>query len=35
MIASSDPARRDRVMKVVMAMRKPILTDLQRAYDGQ
>lgn len=35
MIASDDPARRDRVMKVVMAMRKPILADLQRAYDGQ
>ncbi|HSC19155.1 MAG TPA: VOC family protein [Rhizomicrobium sp.] len=35
MIASSDPARRDRVMKVVMEMRKPILADLQRAYDGR
>jgi predicted 3-demethylubiquinone-9 3-methyltransferase (glyoxalase superfamily) len=35
MIASDDPARRDRVMNVVMAMRKPILADLQRAYDGQ
>ena len=35
MISSSDPARRDRVMKVVMAMRKPVLADLQRAYDGQ
>jgi predicted 3-demethylubiquinone-9 3-methyltransferase (glyoxalase superfamily) len=34
MISSNDPARRDRVMKVVMAMRKPILADLQRAYDG-
>jgi predicted 3-demethylubiquinone-9 3-methyltransferase (glyoxalase superfamily) len=34
MIGSSDPARRDRVMKVVMAMRKPILADLQRAYEG-
>jgi predicted 3-demethylubiquinone-9 3-methyltransferase (glyoxalase superfamily) len=35
MIASDDPARRDRVMKVVMAMKKPILADLKRAYDGQ
>jgi predicted 3-demethylubiquinone-9 3-methyltransferase (glyoxalase superfamily) len=35
MISSSDPARRDRVMKVVMEMRKPILADLQRAYDGR
>ncbi|HEX3944718.1 MAG TPA: VOC family protein [Rhizomicrobium sp.] len=34
MISSSDPARRDRVMKVVMEMRKPILADLQRAYEG-
>jgi predicted 3-demethylubiquinone-9 3-methyltransferase (glyoxalase superfamily) len=34
MIGSSDPARRDRVMKVVMEMRKPILADLQRAYEG-
>jgi hypothetical protein len=34
MISSSDPARRDGVMKVVMAMKKPILADLQRAYDG-
>jgi predicted 3-demethylubiquinone-9 3-methyltransferase (glyoxalase superfamily) len=35
MISSSDPATRDRVMKVVMEMRKPILADLKRAYDGQ
>ncbi|HEY4112630.1 MAG TPA: VOC family protein [Rhizomicrobium sp.] len=35
MISSADPARRDRVMKVVMGMKKPILADLQRAYDGQ
>jgi len=35
MIESSDPARRDRVMKVVMGMRKPVLADLQRAYDGR
>jgi len=35
MIGSGDPARRDRVMKVVMAMRKPNLADLQRAYDGR
>lgn len=35
MIESSDPARRDRVMKVVMEMRKPILADLQRAYEGK
>jgi predicted 3-demethylubiquinone-9 3-methyltransferase (glyoxalase superfamily) len=34
MISSSDPATRDRVMKVVMAMTKPILADLKRAYDG-
>jgi predicted 3-demethylubiquinone-9 3-methyltransferase (glyoxalase superfamily) len=34
MIGSNDPARRDRVMKVVMAMTKPILADLKRAYDG-
>jgi len=34
MIGSSDPARRDRVMKVVMEMRKPILADLQRAYES-
>jgi predicted 3-demethylubiquinone-9 3-methyltransferase (glyoxalase superfamily) len=35
MISSSDPARRDRVMKVVMAMTKPIIADLQRAYEAQ
>ena len=35
MIESSEAARRDRVMNVVMNMRKPILADLQRAYDGQ
>jgi predicted 3-demethylubiquinone-9 3-methyltransferase (glyoxalase superfamily) len=35
MISSNDPATRDRVMNVVMAMRKPILADLQRAYDGR
>jgi predicted 3-demethylubiquinone-9 3-methyltransferase (glyoxalase superfamily) len=35
MIGSADPARRDRVMKVVMAMKKPILADLQRAYEGR
>ena len=34
MISSCDPATRDRVMKVVMAMTKPILADLKRAYDG-
>jgi predicted 3-demethylubiquinone-9 3-methyltransferase (glyoxalase superfamily) len=34
MIASDDPERRDQVMKVVMAMKKPILADLQRAYEG-
>jgi len=34
MIATTDVARKERVMKVVMAMRKPILTDLKRAYDG-
>jgi predicted 3-demethylubiquinone-9 3-methyltransferase (glyoxalase superfamily) len=34
MISSGDPATRDRVMKVVMAMTKPILADLKRAYDG-
>jgi predicted 3-demethylubiquinone-9 3-methyltransferase (glyoxalase superfamily) len=35
MISSSDPARRERVMKVVMAMTKPIVADLQRAYEAQ
>jgi len=35
MIATTDVARKERVMKVVMAMKKPILADLQRAYEGR
>jgi predicted 3-demethylubiquinone-9 3-methyltransferase (glyoxalase superfamily) len=33
MMSTSEPAIRDRVMKVVMAMKKPILADLRRAFD--
>jgi predicted 3-demethylubiquinone-9 3-methyltransferase (glyoxalase superfamily) len=35
MLGDDDQARHDRVMKAVMGMRKPILAELQRAYDGQ
>ena len=35
MMTAPDAATRERVMKVVMAMKKPILADLQRAYEGR
>lgn len=34
MMTTPDAARREQVMKVVMAMKKPIIADLQRAFHG-